>query len=159
MDEHDECAKIAEEIAILLKARGNKAMVIDFPHESNDHDLTLTVHHCNFHADEIDCIVSLHCDCYSSPEPQGAHVCYISSEGKKLASCIANKLCAFMPGRADKVVKRTGLLILRKTEPVCVLIEHGFLSNERDAHCIKNCKKTLAHLIVSGIEEYFNNKD
>ena len=124
------CAEVARLLRERLREAGHEADIIDFPDESNAADLRKTAAAVNAGGYELS--VSLHCDCVKSTTACGAHVCYVSTGGKRLAKCIAKLLCALLPGRAEQIVKRTNLYILNKTDCVAVLVECGFISNEGD---------------------------
>ena len=76
--------------------------------------------------------ISLHCDSAShwvggeeelDPKPHGGHVCYYpgSSKGRKLAEEVGVRLSGLLPGRAEAVVGRKDLAVLRRTRPVRIL--------------------------------------
>lgn len=156
LEEHAVSVVIGKYLERELGKLGHDGIVLDFPHESNDHDLSLTVKEANSLADEWDVVVSLHCDCSSNEKAHGGHVCYLSSTGKKLAMCIAERLCALMPGRAEKVVKRSGLYVLRKTKDPAALVEVGFISNEDDAVMLSQHPDMIAAEIAKGINDFSN---
>ena len=179
VDEHEMCAKLAEEVKRVLesfKVGTFQADIIDFPDKSNGGDLSATVKAVN--AGEYDLCVSLHMDAASriagyeeiicddgcvesvpiyepDPVPHGAHVCYYSSNGKRLAEEIAMRLCPYLPGRAEQTVRRTDLYVLKQTKPVAVLVECGFCTNEDDAAVVKKQAYVLARAIALGIAAYF----
>ena len=179
VDEHDTCATLAEEVKRVLesfKVDTFQADIIDFPDKTNSGDLSASAKTVN--AGGYDVCVSLHMDFASKvlgyeqivnedgttesvaiygadPEPHGAHVCYYSTNGKRLASEIAMRLCPHLPGRAKQTVKRTDLYILKQTKPVAVLVECGFCSNEYDAAVVKKQAYVIARAIALGIAAYF----
>ena len=123
--------------------------IIDFPHLSNSADLSAAARAIN--AGKFDLCVSLHCDHNDSPSPHGAHVCYTSEAGKKYAVAIASHLCPILPGRADLIVRRPGLYVLKNTNCPAVLVECGFLSNPSDAALIAHEPHRIARAIAAGI--------
>ena len=179
VDEHDTCSALAEEVKRVLesfKVDTFQADIIDFPDKTNGGDLSATVKAVN--SGKYDLCVSLHMDAASriagyveitcdngnvksvpiyepDPVPHGAHVCYYSTNGKRLASEIALRLCPYLPGRAEQTVKRTDLYILKKTNPVAALVECGFCSNEYDAAVVKKQAYVIARAIALGIAAYF----
>lgn len=155
LEEHEVCAELAVLLKRLLVLRGFTVSVIDYPEQSNAMDLNRTVAACN--ALQPDFIVSLHCDCSANAEAQGAHVCYLSRKGLTMARCIAGRLCELLPGRAESVVPRANLAILRRTHAPAVLVECGFLSNAADAAMLRDNLPGVAAAISQGITDYFEN--
>lgn len=154
-DEHEMCKVLAAELKKALeqfKTTVFEADIIDFEHLDNDADLAATVRALN--EGGYDVSVSVHMDWDASPQPHGAHVCYVSAAGKKLAEEIALRLCPQMPGRAERVVKRTGLYVLRKSLPVAVLIECGFISNAGDAQWVYENPERVALSIALGVASF-----
>lgn len=158
LEEHAVSTVIAKHLVRELDNLGHESITLDFPRESNDHDLSLTVKEANTLADEWDIVVSLHCDWSSNANAHGGHVCYLSSTGKRLANCISKHLCALMPGRADKIVKRKGLYLLRKTKDPAVLAEVGFISNQDDAVMMSQHPNMIATAIAIGIDDFSKGK-
>ena len=155
LEEHAVNAQLAELLKRLLVLRGFTVSVIDYPEQSNAMDLNRTVAACN--ALQPDFIISLHCDCSGNEEAQGAHVCYLSRKGLTMARCIAEHLCELLPGRAETVVPRANLTILRRTHAPAVLVESGFLSNAADAAMLRDNLPGIAASIANGVSDYFQS--
>lgn len=150
-EEHETCCAIAQYLRQYLESGGHTVTVIDFPEMSNRDDLNATVRSANAMADQSDFGISLHCDCSDNKSARGGHVCYVSESGRKIAERISKSLCELMPGRADKIVKRTGLQILNKTRDPWVLVECGFISNDSDREILTHSAHDVAHAIACGI--------
>ena len=151
-EEHELCKGVAAELKAALErfeVDAFEADIIDFEHLSNDADLAATVRAVN--AGNYDVCVCLHMDHDASAQPHGAHICYVSAAGKRLAKEIALRLCPQMPGRAEQVQKRSGLYVLRNTKPVAVLVECGFITNEGDAHWVYEHPERVALSIALGV--------
>lgn len=156
VDEHDTCAALAVEVKRALesfKVDTFKADIIDFADKTNSADLVSTVKAIN--AGNYDACVSLHMDASDNASAHGAHVCYYSTNGKRLAEEISMRICPYLPGRAEQTVKRTDLYILKKTKPVAALVECGFCTNEYDAAIVKKQAFVIARAIALGIAAYF----
>ncbi len=151
-EEHAVCADIAAALADCLAARGHVCHVLDFPELSNRDDLVATVRAIN--AGGFDCSVSLHCDASDNAAAKGAHVCYVSERGEKLARAIASELCALLPGRAQQVVRRGDLYVLRHTVCPAVLVECGFITHAFDCHMVTRRKDAVADAIAQGVAAY-----
>jgi N-acetylmuramoyl-L-alanine amidase len=115
--------------------------------------------------------ISLHCDAFSNPkkpntqnEANGFCVYYISEEGKKLARCIANsiiineKLWKLTP-RHDRGIEKANFYVLRETLGAWVLIENGFMTNDKELITLKNdnFRNTRALSIFKGLYNYVSN--
>ena len=132
LEEHAVCSRIAEQLKAFLRCGGCEVETIDHPELTNSEDLAESITALNA-MDDIDLVVSLHADASANTVARGAHVCYVSRAGETAAVCIASRLYLGLPGRADRVQKRSDLAILNKTTPVTVLVECGFITNKSDA--------------------------
>lgn len=130
-EEHNLCVKVANHLATALRSKGHKVTGLDFPTMSNAGDLNATITAAN-KLENVSLGISLHMDAAANSTARGGHVCYISSSGKVAAEKIAAKLCEYIPGRAQKTVKRTNLAVLKRTKWRWVLIELGFITNAQD---------------------------
>lgn len=152
LEEHSISNSISSHLYYSLKSYGHSVDIIDFPEKSNSEDLNSTIKQAN--KGDYDFGVSIHCDCSDNPQAHGAHVCYYSSNGKKLADAIADSLCPFLEGRSEKTVKRTNLGVLKQTNSVWALIECGFISNKHDSEVMRNSPDEIADRIAEGIQKY-----
>lgn len=169
-DEHEESALNAAELKRILesyKVDKFEVTIIDFPTKNNREDLNATVHAVN--ARDYHALVSLHVDWSTNSKARGAHVCYNrtyssggahrdSIDGKRLAKEIAERLCPWLPGRADTIQPRadrskglSSLKILRDTIPPAVLIECGFSTNKADMDILKNNRHECMRAVALGI--------
>ena len=158
LQEHERCARIAEALREGLEQMGFEVGVVDFPTQTNTADLVATAKAIN--AGGYDLSVSLHCDHSINALAKGAHVIYTSEKGGKVAGFIARHLCALMPGRANRIVKKDGLYVLNNTRCVAVLCECGFVTNREDAALLTSERgiASIARAIAVGVREYFNQK-
>lgn len=150
LEEHAVAATLARLLKDELATAGHTASLFDFPNCSNTEDLRRTAAAVN--AGRWDCGLSLHCDCSDSPSARGAHVCYRTTAGRRLAEAVAGPLCELLPGRAERVVRRNYLYILKATRPVWILCECGFISNPHDAALLRDSPESIARAIACGIE-------
>lgn len=95
---------------------------------------------------------------FDNNDARGAHVCYYSSSGKKLASCIADRLCAILPGRAEQVQLRQNLAILKRTKPVAVLCELGFITAAADRYIFDTRREDICLAIADGVGVYLSSR-
>lgn len=155
-EEHAACEVIASSLRRqLMKALPDyKIEIIDFPAMDNKGDLSATGKALK--NNKYTLCVSLHCDCNDSPTAKGAHVCYNEAIDKPLAEEIAEYVCDLLPGRAQRLVRRTGLHVLNSSDEPHVLVECGFLSNPGDAKIIHDFPDKIAESITKGIVNYIN---
>lgn len=153
-EEHALCTAIGAKLAEALISYGHSVVVLDYAEDTNSEDLVKTVRAIN--AGGFAFSVSLHADASDKAEAKGGHVCYhpSSKRGKKLASAIAETLTAVMPGRAQTIVQRPNLYVLRKTICPAVLVECGFITNARDAEVMVRYPRRIANAISEGIYHY-----
>lgn len=76
-----------------------------------------------------------------------------------MALCISDLLCDMLPGRSNKIVRRTDLAVLKKTIPPAVLVECGFISNSEDAAIMDGAPDSIAQEIYYGIVNYTNERE
>lgn len=153
--EHEMCKLVAGELKVALesfKTACYEADVVDFEEKTNSGDLAATVQAVN--KGGYDVCVSLHMDASANCLAHGAHVCYVSERGKVLAHEIALRLCPQMPGRSEQVVRRQDLYVLKRTVPVAVLVECGFVTNEGDAHWVYQHPDKVALSIALGVAAF-----
>ncbi len=153
-EEHALCAVIGAYLGEELRKGGVEVVTLDYPELGNKEDLVRTAQEAN--KMEADCGVSLHMDS-AGAEARGAHVCYVSSGGKKLAEEIAKRLCELLPGRAERVVKRSDLYILKHTRAVWCLCECGFITHEGDCKLAVEKPLEIARAIAGGIISYLRS--
>lgn len=155
IEEHAIATVIAKLVATLLREEGHTIAIIDYPDSSNSDDLNATIRQAN--KGDYDIGISIHCDCSDNLSAHGAHACYYSSSGLRLARAISAPLCKLMPGRADYIVKRDNLAMLKQTRATWALIECGFISNPNDSAIMKHNPQAIAKAIVEGIKTYLKH--
>ena len=169
LQEHTRCGQIAGHLRAKLEAAGYMVTVIDFPDKSNRADLVATAEAAN----SLPCAfgISLHMDAATqavdvvdedgdhvtrwvgNPKPCGAHVCFVSTTGLRIAQSIARYLCTLLPGRAEMVQYREDLYILKQTRAPWVLCECGFITNPGD---VQAEPEQIAECIAAGVRHYMN---
>ena len=85
----------------------------------------------------------------------------ISRESRKLAECIQSKLEQGIPdGRTREAMGKSDVLILKDPPAPIVIVECGFLSNEKEAKLLQqeDYQKSLAECIYRGIMTYTGKK-
>lgn len=154
LEEHEVAAQIGHWLATLLRTGGHVVEVIDYPESSNTRDLEKTIWAANIGGYDIG--LSLHCDASDNPDAHGGHVCFFpgSVPGSRLAVCVADKLCRLLPGRANAVMARPGLAVLRRTQCPWVLCECGFITHSGDAGVMREHPERIARAIAEGVNEF-----
>ena len=175
LQEHTRCGQIAGHLRAKLEAAGYMVTVIDFPDKSNRADLSATAKAANSltGGGQSPCTfgISLHMDAatqavdvvdedgeqvrrwVADPKPCGAHVCFVSTTGLRIAQSIARYLCTLLPGRAEMVQYREDLYILKQTRAPWVLCECGFITNPGD---VQAEPEQIAECIAAGVRHYMN---
>lgn len=150
-EEHASNVIVAKHLEQQLKAKGIEVIVIDFPDMANDPEITKVRNTAN--SIGADLLISLHHDASSTSSPKGGHVIYYRDSSKKYASAVAAVIAKRMPGRADTVVQRSNLGIL-KVNMDAILVESGFITNEYDNDIQRNHPELIAQDIVTGLNQY-----
>ena len=160
LEEHAVAEQITGHLAVILRSQGHAVDIIDFAERSNAGDLNETIKRANVAPPNCDIPynfgISIHCDCSDNPTAHGAHVCYLTQSGLKLAEAVAKPLAELLPGRSEITVKRGNLAVLKQTHPVWVLCECGFISNADDAALMDAAPDAIARRIAEGISNYVN---
>lgn len=101
-----------------------------------------------------DLFVSIHANGYSDPRANGVETFYYqgSTRGKQVATSIQKEL-AQSTGNKNRGVFAADFYVLKHTSMPSVLVETGFVSNEKDAGLLKteDYQNKAARAIVNGI--------
>ncbi len=107
--------------------------------------------------------ISIHMNSYSESKYKGLQVYYTEKDNE--SASLANKIQSSVRADLQKENKRVtksgkGIYVLENTEPVSVLIECGFLTNEEDCKNLSDdaYQKNLSLAIAKGIIEYKEGK-
>lgn len=149
-EEHASNVIVAQHLQQQLTAKGIGVIVIDFPEKDNATDLNLSKQKAN--AIGADLLISLHHDASDSASAKGAHVIYYRDSSKKYAEAVSAELVKRFPGRAQTVVQRSNLAIL-KVDGNAILVESGFITNSHDNDIQRNHPELIARDIVTGLSQ------
>ncbi|PJD98216.1 MAG: N-acetylmuramoyl-L-alanine amidase [Parachlamydia sp.] len=110
--------------------------------------------------------VSLHYNSAPSKKAEGIEIYYYHSdptahrvaESKKLAHSVLNKILQNTSAKS-RGVRDGNFAVIRETNMPAILVEGGFLTNEKEVQKIKNpiYLKQLAWGVVQGIDEYLHS--
>ena len=164
--EHDFNSKVAKRLKALLEQQGfNVTFGLQKP---NSKDVGLTTRTNWYNKNKIDLVVSIHANANTNPNANGrcAFYWHTSSKGKSLASRIIKEIKAkgySTHGNGLHASKRgswTNLHITRVTNMPAVLIEHGFMTGNKDFQLIFGSKQAqyvedMAQADAKAITEYF----
>lgn len=108
--------------------------------------------------------VSIHQNSYPEEYVQGAQVFYYdgSSQGEKLADSIQKQLVKRLdPDNKRQIKANDSYFLLKKTATPIVIVECGFLSNQKEADklCTPEYQDRVAWAIHMGILQYLNAED
>lgn len=111
--------------------------------------------------EQVDLIVSIHQNSFTSESSRGAQVFYQigSQKGKECAKILQDQLKESLNPDNHRVEKaNSSYYLLKKTEKPAVIIECGFLSNSQEAQelCQKKYQKKVAEAIERGLTKYFS---
>lgn len=106
-----------------------------------------------------DCVISIHQNSYPDASIRGAQVFYYedSTEGKNLAEILQEQLVEDLDKTNHRKAKgNKTYYMLKKTEATIVIVECGFLSNDREASLLskKNYQEKVAEAIGKGTVRY-----
>lgn len=148
--EKDLNLQIAKLVETIARGKGHIVML------SRESDKTLSLKERCYKANDYnyEVFVSIHCNAHSS-NAEGFEVCYVSSNGKKVAGNITESFDCIVKRKNRGIKKRKNLYVLNKTKMTAVLIECGFMTNTTELHLLRNrgYQWILAEAIVSGLEK------
>ena len=106
-------------------------------------------------------VVSIHQNSYPEEDVDGAQVFYHtgSEEGKRLGSILQERLRAELKDGNHRVAKANkDYYLLKQSVAPAVIVECGFLSNEREAALLakEEYQEKIAFALLLGIMEYIN---
>lgn len=108
--------------------------------------------------EHTDLFISVHLNAYPNVSIHGAHTFYRKNDeaGKALAEIMQKHLNALTD--QEKTSKVGDYYILNETTPPGILVECGFLSNEKERNLLvtDSYQQRLAETLCAGILEYFN---
>lgn len=116
---------------------------------------------------KADLFVSIHFNSAPNRKAEGIEVFYFesnkdkkrSAESKKLAQAVLNRLIA-STGAPSRGIKHANFAVIRDSTTPAILIEGGFMTNEREMDKLKDpaYMKKLAWATAQGIDDYVNGK-
>lgn len=106
---------------------------------------------------DADIFVSIHCNSAEAEEACGTETFAYDldgGEGEKLATCIQDQIVDAL-NTVDRGVKANPeLFVLKYTGMPAVLVELGFISNERDEELLTTRQDDFARAIARGVTDY-----
>jgi N-acetylmuramoyl-L-alanine amidase len=108
-----------------------------------------------------DVVISIHMNKFGDSSVSGPMAFYYeeSEEGKKLAAFVQQYLNDYLKPPKPRTFKPENYFILRSGDCPCVLVECGFLSNEREEELLQTdeYQEKCAKAIYKGTAEYFDS--
>lgn len=103
-----------------------------------------------------DYFISLHTNAVANPQANGSEIFTfrLSGPAYNMARIILRNIVARLDMRNRGVKEGRSLYVLRRTKMPALLIELGFISNERDAYKLETNPEGFAYAIYQGILEY-----
>ena len=112
---------------------------------------------------DADMYLSLHCNSVESEEPHGVEVYYFTPFSQPLASAVNSELVSFYDRvyadgtNSDRGAKYSYYWVTLQQDFPSVLVEMGFISNERECMIMANAENQsgIADAIANGVYAYF----
>lgn len=109
-----------------------------------------------------DIVISIHMNKFQDSSVSGPMAFYYekSAEGKKLAQLIQEQLNEYLKPPKPRTFKPEDYFMLRNGECPCILVECGFLSNEREEGLLQKdeYQEKCAKAIYKGVDAYFEQR-
>lgn len=146
--------ELSKKIESILKSRG-----IDVKMSRNS-DATKSLGERTREANnwKADCLVSIHCNSFSSKDSKGLETFCYKFKYRKLADCVQNELLKNKLYTVNRGVKEGNLHMVRESNMSACLVEIGFISNVEDLNLIEARKDDFALAIANGICSYLGIK-
>lgn len=108
-----------------------------------------------------DAFVSVHANSAGNSSAQGVEVLYYPNDGrgnKTFANIMQNALVQGLNARDRGIIQRPKLVVIRETKMPAVLLELGFLSNQREEQLLsqEDYRQKCAEAALKGIIKYFD---
>jgi len=106
---------------------------------------------------KADVFISIHANSFDNSTANGTETYYIRDNSKKLAETIHPHLIAGT-GLTNRGVKTAGFKVIKATTMPAVLLEVGYMSNEKDVKALfdESVQQKLAQELTKGIKAYLN---
>lgn len=142
---------VARRLELVLKEAGFRTVLI----RTKDKYVDLTERSTIANRYRNAVFVSIHFNSSWKTSALGIETFYRSSKGQKFAGMIQRELIKNI-GAVDRGVKTANFSVLRRTRHPAVLVEGGFVSNnrERSAMLDPRFRQTVAESIARGIMQY-----
>ncbi|MBE7047810.1 MAG: N-acetylmuramoyl-L-alanine amidase [Ruminococcaceae bacterium] len=114
---------------------------------------------------DCDLFVSIHMNKFTDARYSGPQVFYSANgeESKRLADCVQQSMVAVLKPVSHREIKQGGndIYLLKKAKPPAILIECGFLSNDREEQLLQEeaYQKKTAWAIYCGLLQYFSQQE
>jgi N-acetylmuramoyl-L-alanine amidase len=107
---------------------------------------------------KTDAFISVHCNVYSDPNPEGMETLYHpdSASGEKLARAIQDSLASTFTDHVNRGIKPKDLLVLREAKMPSCQVEAEFISNPVQLEFLAAAanQENLARAIAEGILDF-----
>lgn len=111
---------------------------------------------------QADAVISIHMNKFKDTSVAGPMAFYYekSAEGKKLAELIQIQLNEFLDPPKQRTFKPEDYFILKSGDSPCVLVECGFLSNEREEKLLQqdDYQEKCARAVYRGTVQYLDQR-
>ncbi len=146
--------EIAELVENMLKAQGATVVMT----RSNDTFVSLSDRVVLSNGKEPDLFVSIHINACEREDVHGIETHYFKDDSLDLAKNVHKSMISKL-GEINRGIFKSRFYVIRHTTAPSVLLELGFISNERERELLQNKsrQKKIAESITEGIIDYLNN--
>ena len=153
-EESDIVLKASKILRPILENNGHEVIMV----RKNDKYMSLKEKATVANNNEVGIAISIHANAAANTQAEGIETLYYptSEKGKSLADNIQKKLIRASKARDRGIKPRDNLYILKHTAMPTVLLELGFLTNNREEHLLnqKEYLYLLVQAVAEGIEDY-----
>ena len=141
----------AVRLEAMLKCMGYQTVMT----RRSDYFITLPQRVSTTNANKNAIFVSIHYNYTWKNEVSGLETFYYNSEGQRLAQCVQSSLLR-QTHTVDRSAKFARFYVLRNAQIPAILVEGGFVSNEKERNRMKSAyfRDSIARGIVEGIQRY-----
>lgn len=148
--EKDDCQRLTDLVADLLEQSGITTVVNTNPDESLS-QVTMQANNAN-----VDLFISVHRNAFDDPKANGLEVWTCLNPRlltKRNAEIVYEKLCNVTSEMSKRGIKENNFYVLKYTNAPAMLLEIGFITNQKDNELFDKYIFEYAEAIVKGICE------
>jgi len=153
--ESDDNLRMAQAVGSILRAQGQRVIMT----RDNDTSVTLGERSAISNRNNTDMFVSIHRNAFTNPAANGVEN-FVSTNAPartaQFAQNVLNRIVA-VGVQSNRGLKRENFAVLRNTNAPAMLLELGFITNQRDNQLFDQHFDAYANAIAHGIMESLNS--